>query len=575
MTAVFGTLTLVVVLSLNGTFYYKQLQNDTSGSRHQLRVLPHVQNHPVEKLRRNLEEEASPNNATLLQNNPTEEATHPNNTINNQNNPTEKDTHPNSTINDKSNSIKEVRHPINSPTYNQNNITEQVTDPSHTKFVVLNRETEYRQGDVLTAVIVARDVRGRPKTYGGDFFRAKLVSIRPGEASCAGHVTDHGNGTYTVQFPLYWAGDVNVCVQLVHPSETVRVLRRVRDVPAKRGYECIFFETETGPKEERQCFTSQPPGRPLEQLCDLSRKEANGTWFCVKPDALPCSAIAGCRRDVTQKGSQSPYIEAELEQDIQTPIHVKESARAPLDDLPDCSSNTPGVLFHGYWSGNVWKSSVCRVRMFTRADARSCLANKTLYIQGDSTIRQWYLWLAAGHSKGSLKPGPAIAINKDVNIVVHYRSHGLPLMGSHWMNFTQIRYVVDELDSMNGGPNTVIVLGLWAHFTTESLEMFRARLHAIQNAIHRLLQRSPGTRVFVRTGTTREHKDRSFYLRGSDWLAYQITEEIRQIFRTDRDVVVLDTWDMSVCQWEPDNIHPGPALIDSQINMLLSHICPK
>ncbi|XP_035694577.1 NXPE family member 3-like [Branchiostoma floridae] len=401
---------------------------------------------------------------------------------------------------------------------------ERVTHTNSTTFVVLGREREYRQGDVLTAVIQARDAGGRPKTYGGDFFRAKLVSVRPREASSAGHVTDHGNGTYTVQFPLYFVGGVKVSIELVHPSEAVKILRCIREVPAKRGYECIFIDFQRGTREERPCFTSQPPGRPPHQLCDLSRKEANGTWFCERPDSLPCSAIAACRRNVTEKGKGSstrldvasedemklfrkPYVESEpLKQDSPRPIDVKESVSPIFHSLPAC---------------------------------------------------------------------PAIAVNKELNVAVHYRSHGLPVLGSQWMNISRIRYVVDEVDSIHGGPNTVIVLGLWAHFTAEPLEMFRARLYAIQNAIRRLLQRSPGTRVFVRTGTTREHKGMSFYLRGSDWLAYQITQEIRKIFGPDRSVVVLDTWDMSVCQWEADDVHPGPAMVDSQMNMLLSHICPE
>ncbi|XP_078692660.1 NXPE family member 3-like [Branchiostoma floridae x Branchiostoma belcheri] len=564
ITAVFGTLSLGVLLSLcyyqtnleNGKLYSTNLQkNDELESRYQSKVRTLSRNQPSEEVKLSLEKFARPNNAIYDQGIPTEDATH-------------------------------------SKTHIQDDLYNRVTYPDNTKFVVLNSDRVYRKGDVLTAVIVARDVRGRPKTYGGDFFRAKLVSIRPGEASCAGHVTDHGNGTYTVQFPLYWAGGVRVSIQLVHPSEAVEVLQRVRDVPGKRAFSCLFIDAnQMENREKRQCSTTRPPDMPLNQLCDFSRREANGSWFCERPESLSCDAIVACRRDITQKGNETtilvsedelnlflrPYIEVELEQDnpTLTPIRVKESSLLLFNRRPECPGSTPGALTQGFWFYDSWKSSVCRVRNFTRTSMRRCLANKRVYLQGDSTVRQWFLWLAEGHSKGSLKPGPATVFDKHKNIFVQYRFHGLPVLGSHWMNFSKIRYVVDELDSMTGGPNTVIVLGLWAHFTTESLEMFRARLHAIQNAIHRLLQRSPGTRVFVRTGTTREHKGYTFYLRGSDWLAYQITEEIRQIFRTDRDVVVLDTWDMSVCQWEPDNIHPGPALIDSQINMLLSHICPK
>ncbi|KAI8482708.1 Neurexophilin [Branchiostoma belcheri] len=87
----------------------------------------------------------------------------------------------------------------------------QVTCPKTTTIVVLNRDRLYHQGDVLTVMVVARDREGRPKTYGGDFLRARLVSSdRSPQAISTGNVTDHCNGVYTMQFPLYWAGGVLV-----------------------------------------------------------------------------------------------------------------------------------------------------------------------------------------------------------------------------------------------------------------------------------------------------------------------------------------------------------------------------
>ncbi|XP_066263274.1 NXPE family member 3-like [Branchiostoma lanceolatum] len=138
-------------------------------------------------------------------------------------------------------------------------------------------------------------------------------------------------------------------------------------------------------------------------------------------------------------------------------------------------------------------------------------------------------------------------------------------------------YPADVLDATQGGPNTVIVLGLWAQVTAEPLEMFQSRLYAIRGAIRRLMRRSPSTRVFMRTGTTRAHKKgkMEYYLLASDWLAYLITEVIREMFRADPDVVVLDTWDMSVCQPGKDNVHPDQTIVDSQLNRLLSHACPN
>ncbi|XP_078679075.1 NXPE family member 3-like [Branchiostoma floridae x Branchiostoma belcheri] len=444
---------------------------------------------------------------------------------------------------------------------------EKVTCPNNTTIVVLNRDHLFHQGDVLTVRVEARDGKGRPKKYGGDFLRARLISSdRSTQASSAGHVTDHRNGTYTVQFPLYWAGGVSVKIQLVHPSEAVKVLQRVREVPNKRVFSCSFVDEKKNATNTTQCFSSANTSLLPHQQCDFSKPEVNGTWICEKPDKLACSAISRCRWDSKKSTAevlglaseeekklfQRPYLEEELEVDPKEPIHVLEAEPPTPQHLPACTWDKSAAL--GHWSGKVWTSSVCDVRVFTQNDIRRCLANKTVYMQaqfrGDNS--QW-------------------------NISVRYRFHHFPVQGGVWIIFNDFRYVVDELDANPGGPNTVIVLSLWAHFTAEPLELIRSRLYAIRAAIHRLKRRAPGTRVFVRTGTTREHKRRKleFYLLASDWLAYQITEVIREMFREDPHVVVLDTWDMSVCQPGKDNVHPDQTMVDSQLNMLLSHICPK
>eukprot|EP00058_Branchiostoma_floridae_P009472 XP_002594960.1 hypothetical protein BRAFLDRAFT_103707 [Branchiostoma floridae] len=169
------------------------------------------------------------------------------------------------------------------------------------------------------------------------------------------------------------------------------------------------------------------------------------------------------------------------------------------------------------------------------------------------------------------------ASNTEWNVAAHFQFHHVPIVKQLPYPFFNLSYAADQLDAIQGGPNTVVVLSLWAHFTAEPLDMIRSRLHAIRHAIHRLQRRDPGTHVFIRTGNTREHTGHSliYYLLGSDWLAYQITEEIRGIFREDPDVVVLDFWDMTVCQWGRDNVHPDQTVVDNELNMLLSHVCPK
>ncbi|XP_066263396.1 NXPE family member 3-like [Branchiostoma lanceolatum] len=491
--------------------------------------------------------------------------------------------------------------PVKPCLLNQSLILDQVTYPKYTTVVVLNRDRLYHQGDVLTVRVVARDKVGRPKTYGGDFFRVRLISSdRSLQASSAGHVTDHCNGTYTVKFPLYWAGGVSFKIQLVHPSEAVKVLQRVREVPNKRVFYCIFGDVKTKDHYTHQCLSSDISSRPPHQLCDFSKREVNGTWICVKPDKLPCSAISVCKwngdksykravRLVTKKERtlfRKPYLEVGLKVDPTEPIRVLETELPTPQHLPACTGNArESEASLGHWSGKVWRSSVCNVRVFTKEDIQRCLANKTVFMQGDSSLRQWFerlrrvlplsINMNSAADDGTPKRPPWE--NSQWNISVRYQFHHLPTQGHSWNYFYDFSYTADVLDDTKGGPNTVVVLALWSHFTAEPLEMIRSRLYAIRGAIHRLMRRSPGTRVFVRTGTTREHRGRQleYYLLASDWLAYQITEVIREMFRADPDVVVLDTWDMSVCQPGKDAIHPDQTMVASQLNRLFSHICPN
>ncbi|XP_035658036.1 NXPE family member 3-like [Branchiostoma floridae] len=477
---------------------------------------------------------------------------------------------------------------------NQSLHFDQTTYPTYTEVVVLNRDRLYRKGDVLTVKVVAIDKKRRPKPYGGDFFHTRLVSCdRSLQASSAGHVTDHCNGTYTVQFPLYWVGNVSIKIQLVHPSEAVKILQSVRQVPNKRDFHCTFVELTTKAYDTRQCFSSNNPSLPPHRRCDFSKWEANGTWICQKPEKLPCSAIAKCRwkksdlsrvRDLVSQEEmklfQKPYLEMELKVNPKEPIRFLEAELPTPEHLPACTGNAreSGASL-GHWSGKVWKSAVCNVRVFTKEDIQQCLANKTVYMQGDSTIRQWSERLknVVPLYYDNNSPVFRVANNNQWNISVRYRFHHFPVQGSDWIDFDDSRYTVDELDATQGGPNTVVVLSLWAHFTAEPLDMIRSRLYAVGGAIHRLMRRSPDTQVFVRTGTTREHVKGKleFYLLASDWLAYEITEVIREVFRADPDVVVLDTWDMSVCQPGKDNVHPDQTMVDNQLNRLFSHICPK
>ncbi|CAH1241453.1 NXPE3 [Branchiostoma lanceolatum] len=148
----------------------------------------------------------------------------------------------------------------------------------------------YHLGDSLHVRIEARDWRNRPKTRGGDYFKAKIFNPSL-LASSAGRVTDHGDGTYTVSFWLSWSGESQVEVTLIHPAETIDVLKRIRPTTRKRVYACSF--TDGNHTIQTQCFPSPNPD-PSQRECNFSSAHARAGWYCGQPGDIPCDKVVGC-----------------------------------------------------------------------------------------------------------------------------------------------------------------------------------------------------------------------------------------------------------------------------------------
>lgn len=161
----------------------------------------------------------------------------------------------------------------------------QTSDPVHSLFTILPPEDprQWHVGDQLEALIQMHDFQGRPKHYGGDFLLARLHSPELG-AGVAGKVLDHRNGFYSAVFPLLWEGPAQVEVTMVHSSEAVAVLRRLREERPDR----VFFKSlyRLGYMSETTvCNLCLPPEQPLCNYTDLYTGEP---WYCYKPKMLGC-----------------------------------------------------------------------------------------------------------------------------------------------------------------------------------------------------------------------------------------------------------------------------------------------
>ncbi|CAL8298722.1 unnamed protein product [Lota lota] len=461
----------------------------------------------------------------------------------------------------------------------------QTTDPVHSLFTILpsNGRREWHVGDQLEALVQMHDFQGRPKRYGGDFLVARLHSPELG-AGVAGKVVDHLNGSYSALFPLLWGGPARVEITMVHSSEAVAVLQRLREQRPNR----VFFKSlfRSGKlSETTMCIPCLPPNYPQQPLCNYTDLHTGEPWYCLKPKLLSCDT----RINHAMGGYQKPLYTNKEELLFQSHVNIKVVIRASGPDrisvlskkieLENSSIKPEPVKYipSGYYYQGSWRSfGGTPARQFKDSSSvTQCLTGKVINMYGDSTVRQWFEYLSAFVPEFNLhrpkKVGPLMAVDSKHNILLKYRCHGPPIRILP-VSTSELRYVANELDGLAGGPNTVVVLSLWAHFTSFPLEVYIRRMRHIRQALVRLLDRGPGTLVVIRSANF-VAMDQETSMHSSDWFSLQLDRVLRTMF-TGLGVVFVDAWEMTLAHHLPHNIHPPPAIIKNMVDLILSHVCP-
>ncbi|XP_054769811.2 NXPE family member 3-like [Lytechinus pictus] len=485
-----------------------------------------------------------------------------------------------------------------------------LTSAIYSDYKIINEKEVYYLCDRLELIIQARDGYGRPKQYGGDYYRAKIITQNTtfsASSATDGEVIDLGNGTYMALFTLKWTGKIEARVTLVHPSEAVYVIRRFRDAaPARYIYRGKFVSADGTQTEETFCNLALH-GNPTD-LCDFTDKMTGSPWFCYKPKSANlncsdwrehrCDTGAAYRLDASSLSSKDT-LTLIPKRDIPTKLQVEvgntitnsseisalENTTRKLRDLPVCTITNHRLhtndLVSGYYSKNIWYNPSCRFHTYALEEMRSCVSRKKLYFLGDSTIRQLFEFylnrLGPGLQKTPPGPeprwhvGPTRALDQIFNISMMFRFHAFPIGRNAWATVGDIHYIANELDSIVADENTVVVISLWAHFTQQPEWFFVQRMRTIMAAVARLQQRSTSTLVVFKGANTREHTHVNHRLYHSDWLARRMEYIIRS--EISGNVAFMDSWSMSYSQLIADNVHPGGSHVENLSNQLLTFMC--
>ncbi|XP_053732950.1 NXPE family member 3 [Synchiropus splendidus] len=461
------------------------------------------------------------------------------------------------------------------------------SDPVHSMFTILptKRGTEWHVGDQLEALVQMHDFQGRPKHYGGDFLLARLHTPEIG-ASVAGVVLDHKNGFYSALFPLLWEGPAIVEITMVHSSEAVAVLKRLQDERPDR----VFFKSlfRLGLLSETTVCNMCLP-KEQRPLCNFTDPHTGEPWFCYKPKVLGCDTRVNHAKGGYLKHIISDKEALLFQSGVNLKVYIGSSGTNKVTVLPfskdeaDSGSVYPEQFKaspSGYYYEDSWRPfGDINMRQFSNAAAvTQCLSNKIIYMFGDSTARQWFEYLTSFtpdlkefNLSSPKNVGPYMAVDSDNNILLKYRCHGPPIRFSTVLS-SELRYVANELDGLSGGPNTVVVLSVWSHFSTFPTEVYIRRLRHIRRALVRLMGRAPGTMVVIRSANLQAQEE-EVSLYNSDWFSLQQDTVIKSMFKG-LDVLLVDAWEMTLAHHLPHHLHPPPEIIKNMIDMLLSYICP-
>ncbi|KAM9792603.1 NXPE family member 3-like [Neosynchiropus ocellatus] len=434
-------------------------------------------------------------------------------------------------------------------------------------------------GDRLRVTITIRDFLGNPKKFGGDVLVARLHNPAH-HAGVGGQITDHLNGSYTATFPLLWEGNAEVEVTFVHPSEAVTVLDRLtREEPDRVSFASLFRSGSVS--EKTICNYCMRPTK--REVCNFTDIYTGQPWFCFKPKKLGCDT----RMNHYKNGfKQNLRVNEQklFQNNINMKVVIPPSGKANVTVLPaknESRNQREPPEANGYYYHGDWRSlNGAPVKHFNTSTAiGQCLKGKTIHMFGDSTIRQWFFYLTSAHSglkefnlKSNRQTGPFMAMDYQNNILLTFSAHGPPIrFGNIIVN--NIRYVANELDRIVGGPDMVVVVGIWSHFSSFPVEVYLQRLNSIRRAMERMLRRYPETRIIIRTANLK-YLNLQETLVNSDWYSIQRDKILRAVFKG-INVHLVDAWEMTLAHYLPHNLHPQPPIIKNMVDVMLSYICPR
>ncbi|XP_048246535.1 NXPE family member 3-like [Haliotis rufescens] len=488
-------------------------------------------------------------------------------------------------------SVKADTEIINDPNLKDSN---RHASGKFSKLFLIDKQQIYRLNETINVKIVLMDRKERPKTRGGDMLVVWMKDTVK-QASSAGSVIDHGNGTYTGVLRTMWTGQAVIYAAILSSRERMAfIYNKFRSGYIGKHISCLFdvhnlTETTVGYMHKR--FLDNKP------ICNLTAENWGVPFYCTKPKQRGFECQHWTRVNtvhfvpIPTEADTRWYRSCSFEKLVDwVPIRISSVKAATVSSSAPCGRKqfrdtwtTPSPV--GFFYNSTWRQRGC-FNTITTNDYSKCLANRSLRMYGDSTVRQWFtvlykrLNLTMRTGPWFIGPIPVAqkryyyteAYEKQHNYTVVWIPHGLPMSFQN-ANRTASRPVFVYLDETPAGSRDIILINLYAHFNLFPVHMFRSQMKRTRISIQKLLKRSPDIKIAIKGPHNYIHPITNYTLDGLWGPIYEniIKQEFVGLYD---QLVYLDIWDMTIAV-ENTDVHPTEDVVSTMIHTFLGYFCAK
>ena len=236
------------------------------------------------------------------------------------------------------------------------------------------------------------------------------------------------------------------------------------------------------------------------------------------------------------------------------------------------NSSEPHITGMGY-SGH-WVSFVRNYERPQAKDFAKCFSNKVVFMIGDSTMRQFFLFAAAEfklqiyqiHEKNFYHV-PRLGRSETQNITIYYRAHGIPMRLPGPLSLST--YMTDTINEVTGGKNVVIIITIGLHYLEYDPVFYIHRLVGIRKALEHHLKKYPDTKIIIK-GINRSIFKQTYI---NEWLQVRFDTILKEMLKNLKNFIHIDLLDMTALWPVYENYHPEEHVIREQAYLMFSYIC--